>query len=87
MVDLLRNALLTAISENGLDLLIKFSLAGLSLVVFYYIIVVVSNRIEQKIIGDTIDQNKYTLRTAKLLGQIVFIFLMICAFLISLEIV
>lgn len=87
MITLLRDAFLNAVSQNGLDLLIKFSLAWLSLVVFYYIIVVISKRIEQKIIGDAIHQNKYTLRTAHLLAQIVFIFLMICAFLISLEIV
>lgn len=87
MIALLRDTFMTAISQHGLDLLIKFSLAWITLVVLYYIIIIITKKIEQKIIGDAIHQNKYTTRTAHLLAQISFIFLMICAFLISLEIV
>lgn len=87
MIALLRDTFIRSMSQNGLDLLIKFSLAGFTLVILYYIIVLVSKKIENKIIGDAIEQNKYVIRTAHLVSQIVFIFLMICAFLVSLEIV
>ncbi len=75
------------VSREGLSFLWKFVLAAVALIVFYYIITLISKKIEAKILGDTIQQNKYTQRTAHLIAQVVFIFLMVCALLVSLEIV
>ncbi len=87
MIALLREKFISIVSADGLDFLVKFIFAGITIVVFYYIIVQITKKIERKIIGDAIQQNQYTMRTAHLIAQVVFIFLMICAFLVSLEIV
>ena len=88
---MIRNLIVSKIqlflSQDAMWWLIKFSIAVILLFIFYYIISLITTKVQIKIAGDTLHANKYSERISHLVSQMLFIFLMLCAFLLSLEIV
>lgn len=87
MITILFDRLQELLSNDGLEFFIKILIASAVLVVLYYIVTIITKKIYDKIQWDQLENNKYTERVATLTSQIIFVFLMLCAFLISLEIV
>lgn len=87
MIAFLLERLQLFMSNDGADFLMKAAIAWFVMLILYYVVTIITKRVYNKMQWDQLENNKYTERAANLMSQILFVFLMLCAFLISLEIV
>ena len=80
MIAFLLERLQLFMSNDGADFLMKAAIAWFVMLILYYVVTIITKRVYNKMQWDQLENNKYTERATNLMSQILFVFLMLCAF-------